>query len=327
MTAPPPPPFAPGTPIFVAGHRGMVGSAVVRALRAAGAAAPLTASRSELDLLDARAVDAFFAEHRPGVVIHCAAKVGGIHANRSFPADFMRENLGVALNVMESAHRHGTHRLLFLGSSCIYPRNAPQPIHEDALLTAPLESTNEAYALAKIAGLKFCAFLRRQYGLLFHSAMPTNLYGPGDNYHPEHSHVIPGLLRRFHEAKISGARTVTIWGTGTARREFLHVDDLAAGLLCLLGVADPPDWVNIGSGVDLPILDLARMIAETVGFSGEILTDPAMPDGTPRKCLDISRMRGFGWRPRISLREGLAATYQDFLRETYSAGAGGGHSS
>ena len=319
----PPLPFDADTPVFIAGHRGMVGAAVTRALQARGATRLLTRSRAELDLLDAKAVDAFFAESRPRVVIHCAAKVGGIHANQSFPADFMRENLGLALNVIESAHRRGVDRLLFLGSSCIYPRMAAQPIPETALLTAPLETTNEAYALAKIAGLKLCAHYRQQYGCLFHSAMPTNLYGPGDRYHPEHSHVIPGLLRRFHEAKQANAKSVTIWGTGTARREFLHVDDLAEALLCLLGVANPPEWVNIGTGRDLPIRELAGLIAETVGYAGDILTNPDMPDGTPRKCLDVSRMQQLGWTARIGLREGLARTYQDYLREHHSSDDGG----
>ncbi|MCC5847861.1 MAG: GDP-L-fucose synthase [Verrucomicrobia bacterium] len=299
-------------PIFVAGHRGMVGSAVVRALRARGHERILTRTRGELDLLDAAAVNDFFARERPKTVILCAAKVGGIHANRSFPADFMRENLGIALNVIEAARAHGVTRLLNLGSSCIYPRDAAQPLREEALLTGPLETTNEAYALAKIAALKLCAYIRQQYGLLFHSAMPTNLYGPGDNYHPENSHVIPGLLRRLHEAKVSGADSVTIWGTGTPRREFLHADDLAEALLYLLEAEDPPDVVNIGAGKDIPIRELADLIAETVGFQGQIHTDPSMPDGTPRKCLDISKITALGWRPRIPLKAGLEKTYADF---------------
>jgi GDP-L-fucose synthase len=258
-------------------------------------------------------VDAFFAGARPEVVIFAAARVGGIHANATYPADFMHENLVMEMNAIHAAWRRGVKRLLFLGSSCIYPREAPQPMPESCLLTSPLEPTNEAYALAKIAGLKYCAYLRRQHGVLFHSAMPTNLYGPGDNYHPRDSHVLPALIRRFHEAKAAGAGEVTIWGTGSPRREFLHVDDLAAGLLHLLGVDDPPDWVNIGTGEDLPIRELAALVAEVVGFDGEIRTDPSMPDGTPRKLLDVSLLRGLGWRPRIGLRDGIAGAYADFL--------------
>ncbi len=304
------------TPIFVAGHRGMVGRAVVRALQARGYGNILTRSRESLDLLDAGAANDFFARHQPKTVILCAARVGGIHANRSFPTEFMRDNLLIALNVIEAARKHGVTRLLNLGSSCIYPRDAPQPLREDALLTGPLEPTNEAYALAKIAALKLCTYVRRQYGLCYHSAMPTNLYGTGDNYHPEHSHVIPGLLRRFHEAKVSGADSVTIWGTGTPRREFLHADDLAAALLHLLETESPPDVVNIGTGKDIPIRELATLIAETVGFQGRILTNPHMPDGTPRKCLDTGKITALGWSPRIPLKIGLKKTYADFLLES-----------
>jgi GDP-L-fucose synthase len=305
--------MSPGDRIYVAGHRGMVGSAVARALRARGHENVITRGRDQLDLLDHAAVDAFFAGARPEVVIFAAARVGGIHANATYPADFMHENLVMEMNAIHAAWRRGVKRLLFLGSSCIYPREAPQPMPESCLLTSPLEPTNEAYALAKIAGLKYCAYLRRQHGVLFHSAMPTNLYGPGDNYHPRDSHVLPALIRRFHEAKAAGAGEVTIWGTGSPRREFLHVDDLAAGLLHLLGVDDPPDWVNIGTGEDLPIRELAALVAEVVGFDGEIRTDPSMPDGTPRKLLDVSLLRGLGWRPRIGLREGIAGAYADFL--------------
>lgn len=300
-------------PIFIAGHRGMVGSAVVRALEARGRENPLLRSRADLDLMDAAAVDAFFAAERPASVVLCAARVGGIHANRTFPADFMRENIGISFNVINAALRHRVPRLLNLGSSCIYPREAPQPLREETLLTGPLEQTNEAYALAKIAALKFCQYIRQQHGLLYHSAMPTNLYGPGDNYHPEHSHVIPGLLRRFHEAKVSGADSVRIWGTGSARREFLHADDLAEALLVLLEAENPPDIVNVGAGKDIPILELAHLIAETVGFQGQIETDPTMPDGTPRKLMDISRITALGWRPRHSLREGLRHAYQNAI--------------
>jgi GDP-L-fucose synthase len=299
--------------IFVAGHRGMVGSAMLRLLVSKGYTRLLTRTRQELDLCDSVAVDRFFEQEKPEVVIHCAAKVGGIHANRTYPAEFMYDNLAVAVNVIHSAWKHDTPRLLFLGSSCIYPREAPQPIPEDALLSGPLELTNEAYALAKIAGLKLCQHYRNQYGVCYHSAMPTNLYGPGDNYHPDHSHVIPGLIRRFHEAKIHNAASVTLWGTGTPRREFLHVEDLADGLYTLLREENPPDIVNIGSGEDLPIRDLATLIAQTVDFKGEITQDTSMPDGTPRKLLDISRIRKLGWTPKISLEEGLASTYQDFV--------------
>ncbi|MCC5842874.1 MAG: GDP-L-fucose synthase [Verrucomicrobia bacterium] len=305
--------LTPETRIFVAGHRGMVGSAVCRALAARGCRNLITRTRRELDLMDPSAVDAFFAAEKPEVVIHCAARVGGIHANRTYPVEFMRENIGVSFSVIDAAHKHGTQRLLYLGSSCIYPREAPQPLREASLLTSPLEPTNEAYALAKITALKYCQYLRNQYGVLFHSAMPTNLYGPGDNYHPENSHVIPGLLRRFHEAKTAGAETVILWGTGTVRREFLHVDDLAAGILALIGAENPPDIVNIGSGKDLTIRALADIVADVVGFKGEILQNPEMPDGTPRKCLDISRIRSLGWTPTISLEEGLRQTYADFV--------------
>lgn len=305
--------------LFLCGHRGMVGSAVRRAVEARGSHQLLLRTREELDLMDAGAVDAFFAAEKPDAVIHCAARVGGIHANRTFPADFMRENIGVSFSVIDAARKHGTARLLYLGSSCIYPREAPQPLQENALLTSPLETTNEAYALAKIAALKYCQYLRRQYGCLFHSAMPTNLYGPNDNYHPDHSHVIPGLLRRIHEAKLRGEAQVQVWGTGRVRREFLHVDDLATGLLRLLEVPDPPDIVNLGSGTDLTIRELAEAVAAAVGFTGALVFDPAMPDGTPRKLLDISRMKSLGWQPQISLTEGLRRTYADFLREISSA--------
>jgi len=291
----------------------MVGSAMARALNASGATNLLLRTRQELDLCDSVAVDRFFANEKPEVVIHCAARVGGIHANRTFPAEFMYENLSVAQNVIHSAWQHGCSRLLFLGSSCIYPRQAPQPIPEEALLTGPLEPTNEAYALAKIAGLEMCRHYRNQYGVCFHSAMPTNLYGPGDNYHPDHSHVIPGLLRRFHQAKVENAESVLLWGTGSPRREFLHVDDLARGVLTLLEAEDPPDVANIGCGEDLPIRQLAEQIAQVVGFTGRIETDPSMPDGTPRKLLDISKIQALGWTPHISLEDGLRETYADCL--------------
>jgi GDP-L-fucose synthase len=301
------------TKTFITGHRGMVGSALVREAARRGGHDVLVAGRDRLDLLDQRAVFDFLAAEKPDIVVIAAAKVGGIHANATYPADFIYENLGIAANLVEGSRRAGVPRVLFLGSSCIYPKLAPQPMPEECLLTGPLETTNEAYAIAKIAGLKLCQHYRAQHGLTYHSAMPTNLYGPGDNYHPENSHVIPALLRRFHEARESGAGCVTIWGTGTPRREFLHVDDLAAACFHLLGLDSPPDWVNVGVGEDLTILELATRVAETVGFSGEILTDPSKPDGTPRKLLDIAKITATGWSPAIDFRAGLAAAYQDFL--------------
>lgn len=297
---------------YVTGHRGMVGSALVRALEARGDREILTIARADLDLTDQAATRAFLADETPDEIIVAAARVGGIEANRSFPAEFLHENLAIASNVIHGAFEAGVKRLLFLGSSCIYPREADQPIREEALLTGPLEPTNEAYAIAKIAGLKLCQFYRQQHGVFFHSAMPTNLYGPGDNYHPEHSHVIPGLIRRFHEAKQRGDSEVVIWGTGTPLREFLHVDDLAAACLRLVEADDPPDWVNVGSGEEVSIRELAGLIAEATGFKGAIRTDPTKPDGTPRKALDSGKMRALGWEPRIGLREGLAETCASF---------------
>lgn len=302
--------------IYVAGHRGMAGGAVVRRLRQEGFENLLLASRSELDLTCQAAVSQFFAKHRPDVVVFAAARVGGIHANSTYPAEFLFQNLMMASNAVHAAWQHGTSRFLFLGSTCIYPRMAPQPIAESSLLTSELEPTNEAYAIAKIAGLKLCQFYRQQYGVLFHSAMPTNLYGPGDNYHPDNSHVLPALIRRFHEAKISGAEVVTIWGSGKPLREFLHVDDLAAGLVHLLQVADPPDLVNIGSGNEISIRGAADLIAEVVGFRGRIANDTSKPDGTPRKLSDIRLIQSTGWSPQVSLKDGLAAAYRDFLAET-----------
>ena len=298
--------------LFIAGHRGMVGSALVREAASRGGFNVLTATREQLDLLDQSAVFAFLAAEQPDVVIIAAAKVGGIHANSTYPADFIYENLTIAANLVEGSRRAGVQRALFLGSSCIYPKMAPQPMPEDCLLTSPLEPSNEAYAIAKIAGLKLCQHYRAQHGLIYHSAMPTNLYGPGDNYHPENSHVIPGLIRRFHDAAQRGDSSVTIWGTGTPRREFLHVDDLATACFHLLGLANPPDWVNVGTGEDLTILDLAQLVAQTTGFTGEILTDPTKPDGTPRKLLDISKIKATGWSPAVPFETGLAAAYQDF---------------
>ena len=291
----------------------MVGSAVVRHLQSQGHVDILTASRAELDLCRQDQTEAFFSAEKPEVVIFAAARVGGILANSTRPADFLYENLAMASNAIHAAYRSGTNRFLFLGSTCIYPRNAPQPIQESALLTSELEMTNEAYAVAKIAGLKMCQHYRSQHGVIYHSIMPTNLYGPGDNYHSQHSHVLPALIRRFHEAKAAGDRVVSIWGTGTPLREFLHVDDLASGILHLLSLSDPPDVVNIGSGEEVSILQLAKMIADAVGYQGEITTDPTKPDGTPRKLADSSMLRASGWSPRIPLLDGIPTAYSDFL--------------
>lgn len=299
--------------IYVCGHRGMVGSSVIRALQARGDAELVTRTHRELDLCNQADVEAFFAEVKPDVVIHCAAKVGGIHANRTFPAEFIYQNLAMSANVIHAAWKNGVERFVYLGSSCIYPREAPQPMNEDCLLTRPLEPTNEGYALAKIAGLKMCQFYRSQYGVCYHSVMPTNLYGPGDNYHPDHSHVIPGLIRRFNQARIDQAPSVSLWGTGTPKREFLHVDDLANGILHVLDLEDPPDIVNIGYGEDIAIRDLAEMIKTAVGYEGRIELDPSMPDGTPRKLMDNSRIRALGWKPEINLKEGLCRTVKEFL--------------
>lgn len=306
--------------VFVTGHRGMVGGALVRALERRGQREIITAARSEVDLTRQQPVEEFILTRKPDAVIVAAAKVGGIHANNTYPAEFIYENLMIAANVIHAAHLAGVKRLLFLGSSCIYPREAPQPMPEDCLLTSPLEKTNEAYALAKIAGLKLCQHYRAQYGALFHSAMPTNLYGPGDNYHPENSHVIPALILRFHEAKTNKAAEVTIWGTGTPLREFLHVDDLAAACVHLLGIEDPPDWVNVGSGQEVSIGELAALIKDVVGFKGDLRFDPARPDGTPRKLLDVRVLDALGWKATTPLREGLAAAYEDF-RQAAAASA------
>jgi GDP-L-fucose synthase len=301
--------------IYVAGHRGMVGSAVVRRLTELGIDSSnlITATRSELNLTRQNDVERFFDQQRPDVVIFAAAKVGGIHANHTYPAEFIYDNLMMAANAVDAAYRCGTRRFLFLGSTCIYPRLAPQPMPEDCLLTGPLETTNEAYALAKISGLKLCQHYRSQYGVTFHSAMPTNLYGPGDNYHPENSHVMPAMIRRFHEAVRDGRDEVIVWGTGTPRREFLHVDDLARALVHLTNLPDPPNLVNVGTGSDVSIRELAELIAKTTGFRGAIVQDTSKPDGTPVKRTETDRIRSTGWEPQIDLETGVQSTYQDFL--------------
>lgn len=302
--------------VLVLGARGMVGQALVRAFERIGAENLLKPRRSELDLARQEVVEAYMRETQPDVVVVAAAKVGGIHANSHYPADFIYDNLAIATHVIQAAYSAGVPRLLFLGSSCIYPREAPQPMPEDCLLTSPLEPTNEPYAIAKIAGLKMCQAYRRQYGVRYHSVMPTNLYGPGDNYHPENSHVIPGMMRRFHEAKEQGAPEVTVWGTGKVRREFLHVDDLADACLHVLGLENPPDWINVGSGVDHTIAELAELVKQAVGYAGGISYDSSKPDGTPRKLLECSQILASDWRPSFSLEEGLKQTYDSFLRET-----------
>lgn len=299
--------------LFIAGHTGMVGAALIRETLRRGEFTPLTATRAQLDLRDASATLSFLELHRPTCVIFAAAKVGGIHANSTYPADFLYDNLAMSTSIVQGCHRAGVKRLLYLGSSCIYPKLAPQPIPESALLTGMLEPTNEAYALAKIAGLKLCAAYRKQHGDLFHSAMPTNLYGRGDNYHPENSHVIPGLLHRFHLAKENCQPEVCIWGTGTPLREFLYVDDLASACFHLLALGDPPDWVNVGAGSDLSILELAHAVSKAVGYHGTIRTDPSKPDGTPRKLMDSSLLRSTGWAPVVRLEEGLSLAYADYL--------------
>ncbi|MFP4043052.1 MAG: GDP-L-fucose synthase family protein [Rhodosalinus sp.] len=312
--------------IYIAGHRGMVGGAILRRLQARQAAGEnlelITRMHAELDLTDQGAVRAFMGQARPDVVILAAAKVGGIHANATYPAEFIHENLMIAANVIHAAHEAGVQRLLQLGSSCIYPRDAPQPMAEDALLTGPLEPTNEPYAIAKIAGIKLCESYNRQYGRDYRSVMPTNLYGPGDNFHPQNSHVLPALIRRFHEASECGAEAVTIWGTGAPRREFLHVDDMAEASLFVLDLpksvydantAPMLSHINVGTGEDISILDLARLVAEVTGFEGGIETDPTKPDGTPRKLMDVSRLAAMGWRAKIGLREGVTATYRWYL--------------
>jgi GDP-L-fucose synthase len=293
----------------------MVGSALVRRLGREPGVELVLRDRKQLDLTSQSAVTAFLASEKPDAAIIAAAKVGGIHANATYPAEFLADNLAIALATIHGAHKAGVGRLLFLGSSCIYPKHAPQPMTEDCLLSGPLEPTNEAYAVAKIAGLKLCQYYRRQYGAAFHSAMPTNLYGPGDNYHPVNSHVLPALIRRFHEAAEVGAPQVEAWGTGSPRREFLHVDDLADACAFMLGRGDLPDWTNVGTGSDVTIRELTELVAEVTGYRGRISWDPSKPDGTPRKLLDVSRMAALGWKARIPLREGIASTYRSFLEE------------
>jgi GDP-L-fucose synthase len=300
--------------IFVAGHRGLVGSAIVRRLRADRHANLLLRSRSELDLRDQAAVKHFFAEERPELVFLAAGKVGGIHANNSYPADFIRDNLLIQANIIDAAYRHGAGKLLFLGSSCIYPKHAPQPMPESCLLSGPLEPTNEWYAIAKIAGLKMCQAYRRQYGFNAIAVMPTNLYGPGDNFDLQNAHVLPALIRKFHEAKLRGDSEVVVWGSGTPRREFMHADDLAAACVFLMERYDSEELVNVGWGEDVSIAELARLIGDIVGYSGRLRFDTSKPDGTPRKLLDTTRVRALGWAPKIQLREGIAATYR-WLRE------------
>jgi len=311
--------------IYVAGHRGMVGSAILRALRAHGHTRFALSSHAEMDLANQAAVNEFFAAERPDLVYMAAARVGGIHANNTYPAEFIYSNLMVQANVIHAAYRHGVRKLLFLGSSCIYPRLAPQPMAEDALLTGTLEPTNEPYAVAKIAGIKMCESYNRQYGTDYRSVMPTNLYGPGDNYHPENSHVVPAMLQRFHEAKLKEAPSVTVWGTGTPRREFLYVDDMAAACLHVMDM-DVATWaehthpmqrlLNVGFGSDVSIADLARCVARAVGYEGEIMFDTSRPDGSPRKLLDSSRLQRLGWKPRVDLEQGLALAYADFTAKT-----------
>ncbi len=301
--------------LFIAGHNGMVGSALARRFTGDKSVQLLTRTFKELNLKDQKKTHDFLLREKPDAVIVAAAKVGGILANASYPADFIRENLIIAMNCVEGSFQAGIKRLLFLGSSCIYPRHAPQPMPETCLLTGPLEPTNEAYAIAKIAGLKLCQYYRSQYGVLYHSVMPTNLYGPGDNYHPTDSHVLPAMISKFHKAKTEGSAEVTLWGTGTPRREFLHVDDLADACAFLLGLDNPPDWVNVGVGEDVSIKELAVLVSSAVGFKGKTLWDASKPDGAPRKLLDVSRLKALGWKARIGLEKGIRETYQSFLAE------------
>jgi GDP-L-fucose synthase len=299
--------------IFVAGHRGLVGSGLVRCLRAQGYENLVLRTRRELDLEDGSAVREFFTQEKPEYVLVAAAKVGGIMANDTYPADFIRSNLAIQTNVIDSAYRSGVRRLQFLGSSCIYPKLAPQPMKEEYLLSGYLEPTNQPYAVAKIAGIEMCRAYKRQYGVDFVSVLPTNLYGPGDNFDLDTSHVLPALIRKFHEAKLAGASSVVVWGSGTPRREFLHVDDLASACVFLMNRDDAPDLTNIGCGADVSIAELAELIRDVVGFRGSIEYDRSKPDGTPRKLMDISRIKALGWAPRISLKDGITAVYAGFV--------------
>ena len=299
--------------IYIAGHRGLVGGAIHRLLTGLGYSNLITRTSAELDLREHLPVKAFFETEKPAYVILAAAKVGGIYANNTYPAEFIYDNLCIQNNIIHEAYRNGVTKLLFLGSSCIYPKNCPQPIQEDYLLTGSLEPTNEAYAIAKIAGIKMCEYYHKQYGSHFISAMPTNLYGPGDNYNLQNSHVLPALIRKFHEAKQSGATTVTIWGSGTPMREFLHVDDMAAACYFLLQNYDQPQIVNVGVGSDETIADIARIIQEIVGFEGELVFDATKPDGTMRKLMNVDRINALGWKASIDLKEGIRRTYEDFV--------------
>lgn len=300
--------------IYIAGHRGLVGGAILRHLQAAGFGNSITRTSAELNLTDQAAVNEFFAQEKPDYVFLAAAKVGGIHANDTYPADFIRDNLLIQTNIIDAAYRNSARKLLFLGSSCIYPKFAPQPMKEEHLLTGELEPTNEWYAIAKIAGIKMCQAYRRQYGFSAISLMPTNLYGPGDNFHPENSHVMPALIRRFHEAKEQGLADVTVWGTGTPKREFLHVDDLADASLFLMEHYDGEQFVNVGVGEDVSIGELAAMVKDAVGFEGELKFDSGKPDGTPRKLLDVSKLDSLGWKAKTELKTGIEQTYQWFLQ-------------
>jgi GDP-L-fucose synthase len=305
--------------IFVAGHRGLVGSAIVRHLESQGFTNLLLRSRKETDLTDSAAVASLFETERPDYVFLAAAKVGGILANSSYPADFIRDNLAIELNIIDAAYKHGVKKLEFLGSSCIYPKLAPQPMKEAYLLTGALEPTNEWYAIAKIAGIKLCQAYRQQYGFNAISLMPTNLYGPGDNFDLNNSHVLPALIRKFHEAKVDGRKEVVIWGTGTPRREFLHVDDLASAAVFLMEHYDGAEIVNVGVGEDITIAELANLVKRVVRFEGNLVFDTTKPDGTPRKLLDVSRLNSLGWRPRTTLEQGIASTYEWFLTHVESA--------
>jgi GDP-L-fucose synthase len=309
----------PASRIYVAGHRGLVGSAVVRALQKKGYANLLLRTHHELDLTDQRAVREFFRAERPEVVIMAAARVGGIHANNSRPALFIRDNLLIQDNVIDAAHRSGVGKFVFLGSSCIYPKLSPQPIKEEYLLTGPLEPTNEWYAIAKIAGVKMCQAYRREFGFNAISLMPTNLYGPGDNFDLQNSHVLPAFIRRFHEAKVRGDDSVTVWGTGTPRREFLHVDDLADAILYLLQSYDAEPIVNVGWGEDVTIRELAEVVMSAIGYNGRLIFDSAKPDGTPRKLLDVSKLRSLGWQAQIALKDGIESTYAWFKEHSAEA--------